>query len=96
MKESGVLESLKGYISCEILDGKDIGLDASTPLLEWGIINSIEIARLVSFIEGRFNVEVPADKILLEHFKDLTSLTNLVSELAEGDPAEPHRTQALR
>jgi acyl carrier protein len=92
MKQSEVLESLKGYISREILDGKDIGLDASTPLLEWGIINSLEMARLVSFIEDRFNVEVPADKILLEHFKDLTSLINLVSELAEGDPAEPHRT----
>ena len=81
MKQSEVLESMKGYISCEILDGKDIGLDASTPLLEWGIINSLEMARFVSFIQDRFGVEVPSDKITIEYFKDLTAITNLVLEL---------------
>ena len=82
MKQAEVLESLKGYISHEILDGKDIGLDGATPLLEWGIINSMEMARLVSFIEDRFGVEVPSDKITIEYFKDLTAITNLVLELA--------------
>jgi acyl carrier protein len=82
MKQAEVLESLKGYISREILDGKDIGLDASTPLLEWGIINSLEIARLVSFLEDRFGVEVPNDKITIEYFKDMNAITNLVLELA--------------
>jgi acyl carrier protein len=82
MKQVEVLESLKGYISREILDGKDIGLDASTPLLEWGIINSLEIARLVSFLEDRFGVQVPSDKITIEYFKDMSAITNLVVELA--------------
>lgn len=82
MKQSEVMASLKGYISQEILDGKDIGLDDSTPLLEWGIINSMEMARLVSFIQDKFGVEVPSDKIVIEYFKDLTSITNLVLELA--------------
>lgn len=86
MNQSEVLESLKGFISCEILDGKDIGLDASTPLLEWGIINSLEMARLVSFIHDRLGVEVPSDKITIEHFKDLTAITNLVSELKQVRP----------
>jgi acyl carrier protein len=82
MKQSEVLESLKGYVSREILDGKDIGLDGSAPLLEWGIINSIEIARLVAFIQNRFDVEVPGEKIVIEHFKDLNSITALVLELS--------------
>lgn len=92
MKQSEVLDSLKSYVSRELLDGKDIGLDASTPLLEWGIINSIEIARLVAFIQDRFGVEVPGEMIVVEHFKDLTSLTNLVSELAQEGSAELHKT----
>ncbi len=86
MKQSEVMASLKGYISREILDGKDIGLDDSTPLLEWGIINSMEIARLVSFIQDRFGVEVPSDKITIEYFKDLTAITNLVLELEQVKP----------
>ena len=86
MNRSEVLRTLKAYISREILDGKDIGLDASTPLLEWGIINSIEIARLVSYIEDRFGVEVPPDRITIEHFENLLALTNLVLELKRITP----------
>jgi acyl carrier protein len=80
MNQSEVLASLKGYVSREILDGKDIGLDGSTPLLEWGIINSMELARFVAYIQERFGVEIPGDKITIEYFKDLDSITALVLE----------------
>ena len=92
MNPSEVLDNVKDYISLEILDGEDIGLDESTPLLEWGIINSIEMARIVSFIQNRFSVKVPADKILPDNFKDLTSITGLVVDLAQSRQEEPHRT----
>ncbi len=82
MKQSEILEELKGYISREILDGKDIGLDDSTPLLEWGIINSMEIGRIVSFIQSRFHVGIPDDKILPEYFINLSAISKLVVELA--------------
>ena len=82
MEASEILQRLKGYISNEILDGKDIGLEASTPLLEWGIINSLEMARLVAFLQNRFSVEVPAEKIVVEHFRDLKSIAALIVELS--------------
>ena len=82
MEASEILQKLKGYISNEILDGKDIGLEASTPLLEWGIINSLEMARLVAFLQNRFSVEVPAEKIVVEHFRDLKSIAALIVELS--------------
>ena len=91
MTETEILDSLKNYVSNELLDGENIGLDASTPLLEWGIINSIEMARLVTFIQNRFGVEVPADKIVIQHFKNLTAITNLVLELASDGSVEPHQ-----
>ena len=84
MNQLEVLGGVKGYISREVLDGKDIGLDESTPLLEWGIINSIEMARIVSFIQEQFHVKVPADRILPDNFKDLISITSLVLELARS------------
>ena len=87
MVQSEVVESLKEFISLEILDGKDIGLDGETPLLEWGIINSMETTRLVNFIQDRYGIIVPAEKIGYEYFKDLNSLSNLVSEAALGGAA---------
>ena len=80
MNQSEVIERLKEFISSEVLDGKDIGLDESTPLLEWGIINSMEIARLVTFIQDQFHVELPDEKILPEHFINLSALSALVVE----------------
>lgn len=87
MNHTDILRELTDYISREVLDGKDTGLDGSTPLLEWGVINSIEMARLVGFIETRFGVKVPAEKIVPAFFKDLTSATNLVLELAHSPHA---------
>ena len=83
MNKSEVLQELKNYVSHEILDGKDIGLGDSTPLLEWGIINSMEIARMVSFIEDRFQVGIPEDKISPEYFMSLSAISDLVTELSE-------------
>ncbi len=83
MNQSEVLEELKGYIAREVLDGKDIGLDELTPLLEWGIINSMEMARIVSFIQDRFHVGIPDDKILPEYFINLSAISKLVLEQAQ-------------
>ena len=85
MDQSEILEMLKGYIVREILDGKDIGLDESTPLLEWGIINSMEIARILTFIENRFHVEISEDKVLPEHFINLSAISALVKEVKVED-----------
>ena len=57
------------------LEGEDIGLEGSTPLIEWGIVNSLEISRLVAFISDRYGVAIPNDQIVLENFENLESNT---------------------
>ncbi|GHO60134.1 acyl carrier protein [Ktedonobacter robiniae] len=78
MSRIEIVERLKQYFITEVLDGKDIGLDESTPLLEWGVINSLEIVRLLGFIQQQFGVEVPADDITAEYFSSLLSITDLI------------------
>ncbi len=87
MGQSGVIQGLKEYVAKELLEGQDIGLDETTPLLEWGVINSIEMARLVTFIENRWSVSVPEEMIVIQHFKSIESIAALVDRLASG--AEP-------
>ncbi len=82
MQPSDIAEQLKQFIANTVLDGKAIGLDETTPLLEWGIINSMEMVRLVSFIQKQFGVDVPAKKMIADHFANIASLTNLVIETA--------------
>ena len=82
MQRSDVVDQLKHYIAESVLDGKEVGLDESTPLLEWGVINSLEIARLLNFIQQQFHVEIPSEKVIAEHFANLRVLSDLVMELA--------------
>ena len=84
MQQSEVMEQLKAYISNQILDGKDIGLNETTPLLEWGIINSLEITRLLSFIQVQFHVSIPLHQLVADQFTDLSSITHLVMESASN------------
>lgn len=83
MQHERILEILRDYIAKDVLDGKDIGLEPSTPLLEWGVINSLEIVKLVTFISREFGVSVPGDKVTATYFKDLQALAGLVAELTE-------------
>jgi len=80
MQRNIVVAQLQKYIAQNVLEGKDIGLDETTPLLEWGIINSLEMVRLLSFIRETFAVEIPLEQLLPENFTNLTSLTDLVLE----------------
>jgi acyl carrier protein len=79
-ERSEYIKQLQSYISKQILDGKDIGLDETTPLLEWGIINSMEIMRLITFIQKQFGVHVPFENITAENFATIATIDTLISE----------------
>ena len=78
MQREEILQQLVDYVAKEILDGQDDDLDGETPLLEWGIINSMEITRMLAFIKATFGVEIPGEQVLPTHFQDLNSVTDLV------------------
>ncbi|XVV06145.1 acyl carrier protein [Actinosynnema sp. CA-248983] len=94
MEREEVLEELTGFIRDKVLDpsaGVEIGPD--TPLLEWGILNSLSTTALVVFIQERFGVEVPAERMVGRNFRDLNGITALVLDL---DRAELGETRGRR
>lgn len=80
MQQDEVITQLRTYFAQDVLGGRDIGLDEATPLLEWGIINSLEIVRLLAFIRAKFAVDVPLYKLTAERFTNLSSIASLVRE----------------
>ena len=79
MTEAQILKRLTTYVAEEILEGEDDGLDGQSPLLEWGVLNSIEIVRLQAFILETFEVEISSDLVTPEHFATLDAITRLVA-----------------
>lgn len=85
MNKKEFLISLKQYVIDEILEGQEVGLEFSTPLLNLGILNSIEITRLLRFVYDTFGISVPVDKITPYNFQDLNRICATVMSMADRE-----------
>lgn len=78
MQRTEVVRQLKQYFIHQVLDGQGNGLDETTPLLEWGLINSIEIVRLVSFIHQHFSIEIPVYQMVAGNFMHIDAIADMI------------------
>jgi acyl carrier protein len=83
MNSQQVLDTLKNYVANTLLQGQDGGLDAETPLLEWGVLDSLRMVTLMSFIEKEFAVKVPDEEMVPDNFVNLRALAEMVARLAQ-------------
>ena len=90
MEAQGVRETLKKYIEETIISDSEVNLEFDTPLLDWGILNSLSTTKLVGFVRDHFGVEVPPGEMVGENFRDLTAISGLICRIDEatGDRAK--------
>ena len=81
MTRDEMLSELKRFVGRELLDGRDERLDEHTPLLAWGVIDSLSVAELVSFTNERFGIDVPQSEVKPENLKDLDSYARMLMRL---------------
>lgn len=72
------------FIREVLLDGDPRNeLDMDTPLLEWGILNSLNTAKLLAFLRTDLGASVPPLEINARNFRDVRSISALVLGLVE-------------
>ena len=76
-----VLQALTDYVRRDLLGDEGGDLAPDSPLLEWGVLNSMNTARLLTYLREEMNVFVPPTHITGRHFRDLNSVTDLVLSL---------------
>jgi acyl carrier protein len=69
------------YIKNEMIRDKDIEIDANTPLISSGLIDSLSIVEFVLFLETTFNIEIPLIKMEVENFESLAILSNKLKKI---------------
>jgi acyl carrier protein len=74
-RESALLDFVKN----ELLHGRRADLGAGEDLLSSGVIDSLGILRLVSFIEERFGVQVPDEDVVYENFHSIRALVDYLA-----------------
>lgn len=72
-------EDVKRYIVDHILDGRDGDeLTFESPLLEWGVIDSLTIVDLVDFVKAKFAIDLPASELNPRNLESIRAFTGLM------------------
>ena len=70
------------YIRNEYLDDddEDTELDASTPLISSGIVDSFSMVSLKRFLEKKYHITIPDDQATPDAFDSVKSIVELVKK----------------
>jgi acyl carrier protein len=72
-----------GWLSMLPTQGK-AAIEAETDLIDTGILDSIAVLDLISFLEDRFQVTVPIEDFIPENFRSSAAISSLVTRLVES------------
>lgn len=76
-----ILAELRAFVASWFRDGRDDGLDAETPLVTSGIVDSAGVVEVVEFVESRFGVRITDQDISLRNCNTLNGWADLVLAL---------------
>lgn len=68
MKNSISVETIEHHIRHELLNDPEIKLQPDLDLLLSGLLDSLNVVKLVSFLEQHIGISIPPEDVLVEHF----------------------------
>ncbi len=83
MMQSETYQRLHAFVATELLNGDARDLDEKTPLLAWGILDSMAMIRLTEFIEQELGTTIPTDELTdSANLETLATITQMVERCA--------------
>ena len=67
-------EVLLGFLQNDLVEQPNGGLSVDDELLASGLIDSIGVVRLVTFVEETFSISIPAEDVIVENFSSIGAL----------------------
>lgn len=84
---SAIERALCAHVSEELLAG-EAEIEPGTPLLALGVIDSLSMVSLLSFIQEHYGVDVADDDVTVENFEDVVAIARLVARLCDSAPSD--------
>jgi acyl carrier protein len=72
--------SIKTFIRSELIYDDEKDFDENTNLIDRGIIDSMSLVRLISFIEENYEIQVQDEDIVPENFSSLNKISSFIAE----------------
>jgi acyl carrier protein len=76
--EESVVETVKSFIREDLAYGDEADFDDSTDLIDKGVIDSMSLLRLVSFIEEHFHIQVQDEDMVPSNFRSPRAIETFV------------------
>lgn len=77
--EDEIRGAIRAWLCDAFRDGRQEGLDADTPLVTSGLVDSAGVLEVVDFLETRFGVRIADEDVKLENFDSVAALAALVA-----------------
>ena len=74
------LSPIKNFVRTELIYDDEKDFDENTNLIERGIIDSMSLVRLISFLEENYEIQVQDEDIVPENFSSLNKISTFISE----------------
>ncbi len=74
-------DSLTRFIAERLLQDRTATIDPNESLLERGVVDSVGLLNLITFLEGETGVRIPEDAMVPEHFESVVAMEALVAQL---------------
>ncbi|MBL0171642.1 MAG: acyl carrier protein [Gemmatimonadaceae bacterium] len=82
-----IIDVVKQHILEQYLQGEDAALlTESSPLISGGVLDSLNVLELVSFLERRFHLELEAHEADQAHLDTLSDIAHLVARKLRQQP----------
>lgn len=80
MNSDDIKSKVKTFILSEYLPGEDpAALSDTTPLMTTGILDSIAVLKLVTFLEEQFGITIEPHEAVVENLNTLSDMAKLVA-----------------
>jgi acyl carrier protein len=85
MNPEDINTTLKAFILREYLPGEDpAALTETTPLMTTGILDSIAVLKVVTFLENEFHITIEPYEAVVENLNTLSDMVQLVTSKKAG------------
>jgi acyl carrier protein len=79
MNAQDIKTTMKTFILNEYLPGEDpAALTDATPLMTTGILDSIAVLKVVTFLENQFHITIEPHEAVVENFNTLSDIERFV------------------
>ena len=78
------IADIRQHLLTEILNDPSLELAPDQDLLLSGTLNSVGVMRLISWLESEYQISIPAEDILVEHFGSLNQIKQYLDTRLAG------------